>query len=102
MFSDEEGLLQTNARAEISCVARRTRDVFKGLLRNRTGVEDIENQLGETRLRWLGPGRMKRGRSKKSWDKVVKKNMKNSGLSISDVDDRNKRRRCYKRIVSPD
>jgi len=25
-----------------------------GLLRDRTGVEDIENHLGETRLRWLG------------------------------------------------
>jgi len=25
-----------------------------GLLRDRTGVEDIENHLKETRLRWLG------------------------------------------------
>jgi len=25
-----------------------------GLLRDRTGVEDIENHLGEARLRWLG------------------------------------------------
>jgi len=25
-----------------------------GLLRDRTGVEDIENHLGETRMRWLG------------------------------------------------
>jgi len=25
-----------------------------GLLRDRTGVEDIENHQGETRLRWLG------------------------------------------------
>jgi len=25
-----------------------------GLLRDRTGVEDIRNHLGETRLRWLG------------------------------------------------
>jgi len=25
-----------------------------GLLRDRTGVEDIENHLGNTRLRWLG------------------------------------------------
>jgi len=24
------------------------------MLRNRTGVEDTENHLGETRLRWLG------------------------------------------------
>jgi len=57
-----------------------------GLLRDRTGVEDIENQVGETRPRWLGnfermdetnlvnrareenvPGHMKRGRPKKSW-----------------------------------
>jgi len=54
------------------------------LLRDRTGVEDIENHLGETRLRWLKhlermdetnlvkrvreervPGHMKRGRPKK-------------------------------------
>jgi len=27
--------------------------VLNGLLRDRTGVEDIENLLGETRLRWL-------------------------------------------------
>jgi len=26
----------------------------KGLLRDRTGLEDIENHLEETRLRWLG------------------------------------------------
>jgi len=25
-----------------------------GLLKDRTGVEDIRNHLGETRLRWLG------------------------------------------------
>jgi len=52
-----------------------------------TGVEDIENHLGETRLRWLGydermdetnlivrvweervSGNMKRGRPEKSWN----------------------------------
>jgi len=57
----------------------------RGLLRDRTGVEVIENHLGETRLRWLGhlermdetnlvkrereervPGHMKKGRPKKS------------------------------------
>jgi len=55
-----------------------------GLLRDRKEVEDIENHLGEARLRWLGhlegmnetnvskrvkervPGHMKRGRPKKS------------------------------------
>jgi len=55
-----------------------------GLRRDRTGVEDIENHLGDTRLRWFGhlermdetnlvkkvreervPRHMKRGRSKK-------------------------------------
>jgi len=28
--------------------------ISDGLLRDRTGVEAIENHLGETRLRWLG------------------------------------------------
>jgi len=27
--------------------------IMNGLLRDRTGVEDIGNHLGETRLRWL-------------------------------------------------
>jgi len=30
------------------------RDGITNVLRDRTGVEDIENHLGETRLRWLG------------------------------------------------
>jgi len=28
--------------------------IQNGLLRDRTGMEDIGNYLGETRLRWLG------------------------------------------------
>jgi len=58
--------------------------ILNGLMRDRTGVEDIENHLGETWLRWLGqlerigetnlvkkvreervPGHTKRGRPKK-------------------------------------
>jgi len=65
-----------------------------GLLRDKTGMEDIENHQGGTRLRWLGhfermdetnlvrkvrtervPGHVKKGRPKKSWDEVVKKDM---------------------------
>jgi len=70
-----------------------------GLLRDRTGVKDIENHLGETRLKWLGhlermdetnlvervgeervSGHMKRGRPKKSWDEMVKQDMKKERL----------------------
>jgi len=66
-----------------------------GLLRDRTRVEDIENHPREARLRWLRhlnrmdetnliervreervPGHMKRGRPKKSWDAVVKEDIK--------------------------
>jgi len=28
--------------------------ILNGLLRDRIGVEDIENHVGETRMRWLG------------------------------------------------
>jgi len=87
-----------------------------GLLRDRTGVEDIENHLGETRLRWLRhfdrmdetnlvkrvreervPGHMKRKRLKKSWGEVVKEDMKKRGLYVNDAQDKNKWRRfCRK------
>jgi len=72
-----------------------------GLLRDKTEVEDMENHLEETRQRWLGhlermdeinlvkrvreeivSGYMKRGRPKKSWDEVVKEDMKKRGLCI--------------------
>jgi len=91
-----------------------------GLLRDRTGVEDNGNHLGETRLRWLGhlermdetnlvkkvreerdPGHVKRGRPKKSWDEVVKEDIKKRGLCINDAQDRNKRRRCCRRVSAP-
>jgi len=74
-----------------------------GLLRDRTGVEDIENHLEETRLRWLGhlermdetnlvksvtdervPGHMKR-RPKKSCNEMVKEDMKKRRLCINDA-----------------
>jgi len=82
-----------------------------GLLRDRTGVEDTENHLVETKLRWLGHleridetkknlvkrvreervlGHMKRGRSKISWNEVVKEDMKNRGLYINDAQARDK------------
>lgn len=89
-------------------------------LRERTGVEDIEYHLGESRLRWLGhlermndtnlirkvreervPGSMKRGRPKISWEEVVKKDMKIRGLSINDAQDRNKWRRRCRQVVDP-
>jgi len=73
--------------------------ILNGLLRDRTGVEDIQNHLGETILRWLGhherldeinlikkvredriPGHMKRGRPKTSWDEMVKEDMKKRGF----------------------
>jgi len=67
--------------------------ILKGLLRDRTGVEDIGYHLGEARLRWLGhlermdetnlvkrlreervPGHKKR--KTKSWVEVVKEDIK--------------------------
>jgi len=75
--------------AEMKMMCGKTlRDGFlNSLLRDRTGVEDIENYLGETRLRWLGhlkrmdetnlvkrvreekvPRHIKKERPKKSWD----------------------------------
>jgi len=93
--------------------------ILNGLLRDRTGVEDIGNHLGETRLRWLGhlermdetnlvkrvreervPEHIKKGRPKKSWDEVVK-DMKKRGLCINDAQDRSKWRRCCRRVVEP-
>jgi len=38
---------------------------------------------------------------KKSWDEVVKKDMKKRGLCINDAQDRNKWRRCCRRVVDP-
>jgi len=77
--------------------------ILNSLLRVRSGVEDIENHLGENRLRWLRhlerkdetnlvkrvreervPRHIKRGRLKKSWDEVVKEDMKKRGLCIND------------------
>jgi len=45
------------------------------------------------------PGLIKRGRPKKSWDEVVKEDMKKKGLYIHDAQDRNKWRRCCRRVV---
>jgi len=67
-------------------------EIPNDLLRDRTGVEDIEDHL-RARLRWLGhlermdeinlskrvkervPGHMMRGKPKKSWDEVMKEYM---------------------------
>jgi len=41
--------------AEMRIMCGKTfRDEIPNGLRDRAGVEDIENHLGETRLRWLG------------------------------------------------
>jgi len=47
------------------------------------------------------PGHIKRGRPKKSWDEVVKEDMKKRGLYINDALERNKWRRCCRRVVDP-
>jgi len=44
---------------------------------------------------------MKRVRLKKSWDEVVKEDIKKRGLCINDAQDRNKWRRCRRRMVDP-
>jgi len=65
-----------------------------GLLKDRTGVEDIENR-GETKLQWFGllewmnktnlvkiereervPGHKKRGKPNRSWNEMVREDMK--------------------------
>jgi len=42
------------AEMRMMCVKTLCNGIPNGLLKDRTGVEDIENHLGETRLRWLG------------------------------------------------
>jgi len=92
------------------------------LLRDRAGVEDIEIQLEEPDWDSLGsghleriddtnlvkrvregrvPGHMKSGRPKKSLDEMVKDDMKKRGLCINDAQDRNKWKRCCRRVVDP-
>jgi len=44
---------------------------------------------------------MKRGKPKKSWNEVVKEDMKKKSLCINDVQDRNKSRRCCRKVVNP-
>jgi len=57
MLSDE-GRHQTNASSrnendQMMCGKTLRDGIPNGLLRDKTGVEDIENHLGKTRLRWL-------------------------------------------------
>jgi len=47
------------------------------------------------------PGHMKRIRPKKSWDEVVKEDIKKRVLCINDAQDRNKWRRCFRTTVDP-
>jgi len=47
------------------------------------------------------PRHMKRVGPKKSLDVVVKEDMRKRGLYINDAQDRNKWRRCCRRIVDP-
>jgi len=44
---------------------------------------------------------MKRGMPKISWDEGVKKDTKKRSLCISDAQDRNKWRRCCRKVVDP-
>jgi len=46
-------------------------------------------------------GQMKRGRPKKSWDEVMKEDIKKRSLRINDAQDRDKWRRCCRRVVDP-
>ena len=84
------------------------------MLRERMGIEDIEEHLREYRLRWLGHlermnpedlvrrvrkenivGRKKRGRPKKSWEDVVKEDMVKRNLKVEDAQMWEKwKRRC--------
>jgi len=47
------------------------------------------------------PGHMKIGRPKKSWDEVVKEDMKKKSLCIKDAQEINKWRRCCRRVADP-
>jgi len=52
---------------------------------------DETNQIKRVQVRKERvSGHMKRGRPKKSWNVVVKEDMKKSGLLINDAQDRNK------------
>jgi len=92
------------AEMRMMCVKMLRDGILNGLLRDRTGVEDIENHLVETRLRWLGhhermdetnlvkrireervPVHIKGGRPKKIMDDVVKEDVKKRGLCIKDA-----------------
>jgi len=93
--------------------------ITNGMLKDRTGVEDVGNHLVETRLRWLGhlermdetnlvkrvrdervPGHTKRGRPKNHGMRV-KEDMKKRGLCINDAQDINKWKQCCRRVVDP-
>jgi len=53
-------------------------------------VTNLVKRVREERV----PEHLQRGRPKKSWDEVVKKDMKKRDLCINDAQDRNKWRRC--------
>ena len=91
------------------------------VLREWIDVEDIDEHLRGHRLRWLGhvermneenvirkvrekiiPGKTKRGRPKKTWDEIVKEDMRRRNLRIEDAKDRVKWKRCCKQLVDPD
>ena len=90
------------------------------VLRERSDIEDIEEHLRGLRLRWFGHlermdvmnltrrvreetvgGRMKRGRPKKTWEEILKDDMRRRDLRIDDALDRGRWRRRCRQPVDP-
>jgi len=75
------------------------------LLKDRTGVKDIENHLRETRLRWHG--HFKRMDETNLIKRVRKKKFHNTrrreacAMCINDSQNRDKWRRCCRRVIDP-
>ena len=79
------------------------------VMRERVGIAPLEDKLGETRLRWFGHVKRRsvdapvrrceainllhykrgRGRSKMSWNEVIRSDMKFMGLTEDMAQDRN-------------
>jgi len=85
--------------------------IRSGRYREPYGRYQTEMAWGPWKNRWTNlikrvreerfPGHMKRGRPKKSWNEMVKEDMKKRGLCINDVQDRNKWRDATEEWSNP-
>ena len=94
--------------------------VPSSMLRERMGIEDIEDHMRGHRLRWLGHlermdagnltrrvreervvGKARRGRPKKTWEETVKDDMRRRDLQLEDAQKRGHWRRRCRQPVDP-